>query len=343
MRAGFLPHAVLAACAFATSIFGGLQGCAEITGDANHIRSITQAYDTGMDLISPATCTLRNGRLAACTIPTSTLQGLELETAVPLRTVLTTRKTGNCSTPFSLEVTLETPGEPDVRFPFFQLGTIAVRRRDGEPIATLTVRDSSPWTKHAAFDASCQVHLDVISNEPDVDSKAEAEAIVAQLEQDLVAKSTTRDHYEALTLYNGAFDFLRTVAESMHTELTSDNLQHLRASALDSVDTLARLLSTCNGSSEQDQANLLFLIASLPALGSADSWQNADGSAKTLADVMGPRAAGILETIERLAQQREVDGGSQYDVAYQEAAAAVVRAEAKLARARTQLGGWLNP
>src|SRR5207244_12036532 len=79
----------------------------------DHPASMSQAYDTNEDLISPATCTLRTGRLFSCAIATRPLAGLAMPTAVPLRTTFTAVKSGNCATQYPLQVTLSADGADD--------------------------------------------------------------------------------------------------------------------------------------------------------------------------------------------------------------------------------------
>jgi hypothetical protein len=262
---------------------------------------------------------------------------------VPLRTVIRTSRSGNCSTHYPLEITLKLADSDPVRFAYLQHESVALRRRDGGIIPSVTLEDSSSWTKHAVFDGGCRIALSIVSNEPDVNSRAEAEAIVSRLQQDVNQAKVTRDRLQQLVLYRKAYGFMRAVADNFRVELTNETLQELRRGARDAIASIAKLSGSCDAAmDDKDREHLLLLMMSLPQLGDAEEWANRDGGAKTLADFVGAEANAVLETVERLARAPG-DAGASHDQEYEAAAAAVVRAEAKLALARSQLASWLTP
>jgi hypothetical protein len=321
------------------------EGAPAPASDDAPVGRTAQAYDTNEDLISPTNCTLRTNRLFSCTIAPRALSGLDMTTAVPLRTTFTAVKSGNCSTQYPLQVTLSTDGADDVKFQYISGGSAAVKRKDGQPMKTVTVTDTSPYTKFANFDGSCRISLSVVSNEPDVNSKADAQAIMDALNKDLAAKTTIRDHYQQLSLYHRAFEFMQSVANNFLVELTNDTIQQLRASANDSLTAISTMMGACGDTTltDQDRQNLMTLFMSLPQLGSADDWQNDGGTPKTLADFLGPQQAQVLATVQKLAKDADGDGGaSSYEVDYQNAAHDVVVAQAKVDQAKSQLASWLN-
>ncbi len=318
-------------------------GSGESTPTAESTGSNSEAIDTSVDLVSTATCHVRGTRFVGCTIGPRSLAGVPLTTAIPLRTTFTVNKSGNCSTATPLAVTFSAAGADNVRFPFLAGGTVAIRRKDGQPMPTVTMTDSSPWTSSILLDSSCAVSLNVVSNEPDVNSKADAQAILDQLTSDLNAKTVVRDHYQHLALYHSAFVFLQSVANNLLVELTNDTIQQLRLSANDSMAAISTLMGGCDTLlTDKDRQNLMTLFMSLPQLGQASDWQTDGGKPKTLADFLGPKQADVLATVQKLAKAAEVDGGSStYETDYQNAARDVVVAQAKLDLAKKQLVMWL--
>ena len=332
------------ASAFAVAALAAC-GAHDSSGRESAPASVAQAYDTQADLISPATCTLLNSRLSSCVIGTRLLDGQDITTAVPLRTTFTVHKSGNCSTQYALEVTFTAAGAADVRLPFLSTTSAAIRRTDGQPISEVTMTDSSPWTHFASLDQTCRVSLTIASNEPDVNSTADAQAIITALSQDLAAKTVIRDRYSDLLNYQKAYDFLSSVITYFHTELTSDAMQQLRTDSETARPTVMKMIlaSACGGTLTDDEFGaIVSLYESLAVLGSPSSWTNPDGGTKTNADFVGADAAKILDTVTKLSQQQASDGGSNYAAAYQAAANDVVQAQAKLDLAKAQLASWLG-
>lgn len=318
--------------------------CREVAEEEPRTERLAQAFTAGVELIAISNCTLKNGRLINCTIPNQVLSAQQSEAAVPVRTVLKTTKSGNCSTAYPLEVTLEQPGEPSVNFDYLSASSVAVRRRDGLPIPFLTMKDSSPWTHVAAFDPSCRVSANIVWNEPDVDSAAEAQAILDRLSSDLANKTRIRDHYADLLSYQKAFDFLSRVVDYFNLELTSEMMQKLRAGAQAARPVLVRMVSAdaCSGTmGDADLNAIISLYESLAVLGSPAAWDSADGGAKTLAGTLDTEAPKVLEIARRLSQAHQSDAGTGYEADYERAALDVAKADAKLILARAQLANWL--
>jgi hypothetical protein len=303
------------------------------------------ALSGSMDLISPATCsTAQVGRLHTCAVPERTFTSPGAESAVPMRTKVTVTKSGTCTTTLTLKLSLEPQGEPAVLLPFQSTREIVLRRRDRAPITSLLIKDATPnWTKALNVPSSCRYSLQVVGNEPDVSSQAEAQAIIADLEQQLATKRTESSYYRNLVQYHRAFLFLQGVATNFHEELTNETVQELRAGAENALNTLSVLASSCGDSmTPEDSQNIMLLFFSLPQLGSADDWRNPDGSTKTLADCFGARDQEIYALVDRLAREHDGENGSQYEEALVEAETEVVELEYKLTLARSQLAGWLG-
>jgi hypothetical protein len=304
----------------------------------------TSALSGSMDLISPATCsTAQAGRLHTCVVADRTFSSPGAESAVPMRTKVTVTKSGTCTTALTLRLSLKPQGEPAVLLPFQSTREIFLRRRDRAPITSLLIEDATPnWTRALNVPSSCRYSLQVVGNEPDVDSQAEAQAIIADLEQQLATKRTESNYYRNLVQYHRAFMFLQSVATNFHEELTNETVQELRDGAEEALNTLSVLASACDDAmTEQDRENIMLLFFSLPQLGSADDWRNPDGSTKTLADCFGSRDQEIYALVDRLAREHDSENGSQYEEALVQAETAVVELEYKLTLARAQLASWL--
>src|SRR5262249_40428066 len=151
------------------------------------------------------------------------------------------------------------------------------------------------------------------------------------------------DNYQALTLYHRAFLFLDTLAAGWHEELTNGSIQQLRALATNSLDSLGAVVSSCTADiTPDDRTNLMLLLASLPTLADPAYWQNPDGTAKTMAQLMGASDGQVYLTIKKLAQTAGASPETNYDQAYADAQLAVKRAGDKLDKAKQQLAAWLN-
>jgi hypothetical protein len=293
-----------------------------------------------VDLISPTTCTVRGTHLVSCGIAAETLSFTPFDTAVPLRTTVTAQRSGNCSTAYSLQVSLAADGQAATNFPYIANSATAVRRSDGGLISNLAVADSSPWTRFAAFDSSCRISLNISPNEVDVNSKADAQAIITSLTNDLTAKQATAARYGELLLYSKAFAFLKSVADNFLGQLTDDTLQQLRASATDAQPTLEQVITDCNSLSQDQKRNLFKLDVALGKLDHPEDWVNPDGSKKTVRDFLGPDDQKVIDTINQLAQN--AGGMVDYAALYQQAQLDAANAQKKLDLATQQLASFLN-
>lgn len=304
---------------------------------------VPQALTTRLDLLSAATCPPRNGRLVNCQIPNRNLDFQVFDTAVRVRTRFTAEVTGNCSTQFPLEIDLASPTGESVRLRYLRDAGVLLRRGDGQAIARVTLSDPSPWTKVAALDASCAVTLAVSPNELDVDTREQAQAVIAGLEADLADKVRQRDRLGQLALFSEAYGFMRTVAESFHRQLTSDQMQELRGSALAANQSLEKLILDCSTDLTVDQRiDLLRLHSALGVLGTPEAWTRPDGSTKTIADFLGPESAKILSTVDNLSGRADGRLAGEIKADFDRASDAAARAESQLTLARVQLAALLG-
>jgi hypothetical protein len=304
--------------------------------------SVAHAGDK-VDLVSPATCRLSGTHLIRCAAPARTLTAPPIVTAVPMRTTIKTIKTGNCSTQYPVEVTLSTNAEPAVKYRYLRDAQTTVRRLDRGAALNLKIADGSTSTSILSVASDCRVSLDVTFNEVDVNSKAEAKQIIADIEKQLDAKRTEVEWYKQLVQYHSAFLFLRAVADNFHAELTNETVQALRASAEGASSAIALLMGQCGDQNltSEDSENLVQLLMSLPQLGSPSDWQKPDGSIKTLADFMGDDAATIYQSVEKLAlQANPADETDEAALAHAAQDQAVL--EDKLKLANQQLASWLK-
>jgi hypothetical protein len=336
MKKNWVVGVVLAAAAC-----GGLEGRSEPESS-----STASALSTEVALISAATCQTQEGMLLNCVVATRSLQGLALESAVPLRTKFKVTKTAGCNALAKLEISLTAEGADPLKLAYLTQSEGVLRRRDGQAVPVVVLADSSSrFTGGASFAPSCRITLSMTSNEVDIDSRQQAQAVWDALQADLAAKRANRDRLQALTKYARAYLFMRSVADSFRRELTTDAVQGLRTSADDTIMAIATLLGGCGDTvlSDDDRANVMRLFAGIRALGDASAHQSADGGTKTLADYLGAEDQAVLATVERLAALAQTgDGGLQYDADYRAAQLEVSALEAKVTLAATQLAPWLG-
>jgi hypothetical protein len=313
------------------------------SGAADNLAPLEQHVGTStLDVISSANCKLQNGKLRQCVVPVTTLSPVTFDTAVPLRTVLTVNKSGNCTTVYDLKIAAALDGASPASLRYFNQNRLELTRPDGAAAASVVIRDDSPFTGAAIVDQSCLVTLTVSTNEPDVDSAAEATAILAALEAQLDAKRHERDDFEALVALSNGFAFLQSVTGAFYTELTNETMQELRESARTAGPAFETLLLGCSdGISEEDQMQLFRLYVALAGVGDAADWRNPDGTTKTLADFLGPNATAVFASIEHLRDRLGGDPGTVYQAKYEAAALEVTALEGKVALAKVQLEPWL--
>jgi hypothetical protein len=296
-----------------------------------------------LDLISPATCQLQNGKLRQCAIAPAAHDPPTLDTAVPLRTVIRRQMSGNCSTQFPLEVSIALDAAEGTHFAFLSQSQLTLRRSDGGVVAHVAVHDSSPWTGTAVFADTCRVSITITSNEIDVDTLQQAEAILAVIDQELAVAVRDVRNYETLLALQAAYTFTRAVAESFHQELTNDTMQALRQAAIDAAPAMQIAALECGDVLSPEQRDTLFnLYVSMVALGDPSVWLNPDGTTKTLEQFYGPGAAEVLAQLEVLASQANPDLETEFRQGLEGATAEKVRLQQKRALALAQLAPWLG-
>lgn len=299
------------------------------------------ASTTTVDVISPNRCTLGSGRLTRCAIPTQTLVGDIFDTAVPMRTVFNRVMTGNCSTQYPLEVTLTPKDEAGQKYVFISTPQHVVRGLTRQHLSSIELKDSSTWTQYAAFNETCRISLDIQWNQVDVDSTAQANAILQQLQDDANAKRAARDNLAYLVEYSAAFDFMQELSNLFFTALTTESMNDLRAQAKDAAPIIFKTTMGCDDAlTDAERETLANFYFALGTLGDAGDYTNPDGTPKTLRDFLGAEAKPI---IDKLAARSDAGAQAQYQADYQVAAQQYAAAEAKLNLGRTQLAPWLTP
>jgi hypothetical protein len=329
--------------ALVTSLLLACQNGEATTADSGTALSVSS---TRLDLISPATCQRVGTRLRQCVIPSTLLLPLPIDHAVPTRVTVRTVVNGNCSTQYPLEVTLAAPEYQEaVRFGFLQARELRLRASEGQPVTEVSLADASPWTAIASFDPSCAIHLEVVLNEPDVDTRRQAEAAMAEIDLELQAATQRMDTLRHLLLFHGAYEFLNALAGSLHTELSNDMMQQLRelhAGAREAFDELYAS-EACVQALGSSVDHILDVADALFILGDASDWQNPDGTTMTLAEMYSEfRGDGIVAQIQELAAQANPSLIEQYNAQYTDAAIAVELLRNKQILAAVQLAPWLE-
>jgi hypothetical protein len=329
--------ALLAVSAFASDCSTALVGEDHVDG------SIGTSVST-LPLVGVETCqTDGAGYLVRCVVPNSTLTATPFDSAVPVRTVLKRNLAGTCVANKNPRLSLEVSGEPPLSYSFFGTPQVTLRKGDRSPITALFLRDELPAETYGIRMQGCRVTLDISFNEPDVNSRAEAEALIRTLEADRDQKVQIRDRYLQLVRLSTAIEFLRKTGDYLTTELTSAQMTELRAAAINANDALIAYITGCDtGVSATDRANLMELYGHLWVLGDPSKWRRTDGSPKTLADFLGADAQAILSSIQNATRDALSDAGSSLDAEAKVAAVAAERAAARVAQARQQLAGWLR-
>jgi len=293
-----------------------------------------------VDLISPATCVLSNGKLRQCVIAPRTISLPVSDTAVPVRTVVRRVMSGNCSTPYPVAVAVRVDGDSETTMRFLSEPQIVLRRPDGARAVEVSLRDVTTWTPYLVVDGSCRVRLEVDSNEPDVETRQQAEAALARYDLAILNARERRRTYEALLAFQSAYTFTRALADSFHVELTNDTMQALRQAAIAAEPALANAAMGCGGG-EPDET-LAELYISLVALGDPGTWLNPDGSTRTLAQFYGADASAVLARIEELTAQANPDLRTEYEEARAQAEVDLTTLEQQRSLAHVQLAPWLE-
>ncbi len=335
------PHLLLVGISSLASTMQDCSGDPPIAGgDAGNTSFVSVA---SLPLVGPETCqTDGAGYLVRCVIPDKTLTGTPFDSAVPVRTVFKRSLTGTCVANKNPRLSLQVTGELPVSWSFMATPQVILRRGERTPITAVSLHDELPAETFGIRMTGCRVTLDAVFNEPDVNSKAEAEALLASLEEDRDRKVALRDRLSQLHQLSSAVVFLKRVGEYFMTDLTSAQMNELRTAALSADDALVNLLLNCaSGVSQDDRANLTQLHAQLWVLGEPSKWVNTDGTPKSLADFFGPDAQSILTSIQK-ATQNTSDAGSNLQAELQAASLDAERAIARVGQARQQLAAWLT-
>lgn len=307
-----------------------------------------------VDLISPATCTQGSGRLTRCAIQPQQLEGNPFKSVVPMRTVIQRNMSGNCSTQFPLEVSLTPVGEPTTRYVYISNPEVVIRGLDRKLLTLIDLKDSSPWTSTAAFADTCRISLNILWNQVDVDSTAQASAILQGLQDVLDAKVAHRDALAHLVEYSSAFNFMRALSLNLLTELNNDMMLFLREQAKATGDIIfkATLPCECNPATQDcsgaltdsEKIALANLYFSLGVLGDNSNYLRPDGTRMTLEEYLGsqPGGSAIRGLIEKLALRTTSEVLEQYKAQLAAASEAVKVAQDDLNLGKQQLAPWLT-
>ena len=323
---------------------GAILFAAACHGDATpSVAAQRDALSSTLSLISSQSCTLQNGRLVNCTIAPQTATFEPMQTAVPLRTVVAAQLNGTCPTRWALQVGLSADGQAASNFAYYRGGQTYVRRSDGGPIAALAVTDSSAWTRYAVFDQSCTIDLNFTPNQIDVDTKEQAQAIIAQLTAAVQSASVIVSRYSDLVLYSQAYQLMKSLATNFYNQLTNDQMQDLRNQAAAADPVLIKLAISCGADvTDDDRANIIALHDALGVLGDSSAWIDpATGQLKSISDFLGDKSKAIIDTVDKLSQ-RVGSTPEDYQQGLSDAQAALVAAQAKLDLATHQLASLLD-
>jgi hypothetical protein len=310
-----------------------------------------QNFPVTYDLISKERCVWRRpppelsaGQLIECQIPTTSWKRPKMVTAIPLRTVLKVNREGDCSKPFpfSLEISTEVPGEMPYQLRFIENDKVIIRRRGGAPVEELKLFDSASfWTSKAAFYDSCNYSLNITFNEPDVDSKEQAQAIILNISDRLKKKAQEEQLYADLLLYSKAYLFLNDIVEIYWNQLTQERMQELRERSQTAIPLLQKMILELSVKLTDGELKLMNeLYQSLRTMDDSTQWKKEDGSYMSLQEYLGNRAETILQTVNKIsANQKSLE---EYQRIYQQASMEKKAIEADLQLAMQQLSDKLG-
>ena len=338
------------ATAFVAATSCGLAACSDASRLSDERVASVEQRQQLEPLLAPQFCKIQVPRLAQCALPPIVgLSGPTPETAVPLRTIIETVSPfgldkANCSTGVPMELTLAADNMDNALFRFIRDEAVILRRRDRGIIQRLDIRDSAPQlTDRANFQQGCGITLRFRWNEPDVNSREEAQEILDRLQADVDDKRRAYENAEDVTAYESLFSAYEGVLQSFYTDLTAGGLQEMRANADAIVNTAFRVEELCGSDiSAEDRSNLMTLVFALGNIQGSTQFTLPDGGTKSLADVLAERAPTVRATVERLrAKMRSSagDGGANADT-LRRAAEALTAAESRLSRARAQLASF---
>jgi hypothetical protein len=240
-------------------------------------------------------------------------------------------------------VAIALDGAAPASLAFLSQSQLTLRRSDGGPVQRVTVTDSSSWTSTVVFADTCRVSATITSNQVDVDTTQQAEALLAVIDQELAGAQRDVRNYETLLALQSAYAFTRSVASSFHQELTSETMQVLRRAAIAAAPAMQIAALGCGDALSQEQRETLFqLVISMVALGDPAAWLNPDGTTKTLEQFYGAGAAEVLAQLEVLAGQADPDLETEFHRGLDAAALEVVRLQQKRSLAVQQLAPWLG-
>lgn len=219
---------------------GALSECSADPGVGSDAAASTSTRT--LPLVGVETCqTDGSGYLVRCVIPDSTLTATPFDSAVPVRTVLRRNLIGTCVANKNPRLSLQVTGELPTSWSFMGTPQVIVRKGDRSPITALSLHDELPAETYGIRMTGCRVLLDAVFNEPDVNSKAEAEALIVSLEQDRDRKIATRDRLSQLYRLSSAVVFLKKTGEYFMTELSSEQMTELRTAAVNADASLVNL------------------------------------------------------------------------------------------------------
>lgn len=320
-----------------------------VVGLTYSLPAIAQSDTVQIELISPKNCTVRNKRLRFCKIPQQDIHATLTDSAIPLRSRVKHSVAGNCSIQYSLEVAFEGTNLQPTSYRYLRDESTALIANDRGILSSFTIRDISPWTSSAIFDESCAVSIELILNEPDFGTKEEGAAFLASMQQTVEKARKELGMLKDLLAYASAFEFLKAIADSLYTELTTDRMQELRTSAVSAQPVLQALVEENEKKYDDETIFMLYsFFGALPQLGQAPDWKNPDGEVKTLWEFVAEKATNpdraktAIDVILQLAGSHNPQKLAEYQRAFEAKALEVSQLEAKLTRAQSQLSSWLS-
>lgn len=303
------------------------------------------AKTISVDLVSPANCQHRFEKLIRCHFTFIDVPGhLLRSTSVPLKTRVRTLSSGDCTTPYPLQVSFTSSRFPDSVFAVPAIGRgieTVIRLPDRGKVGSLALRDLSSWTSVAIFHESCRTWLEVSTDIPDISGPDEARGIAARLSISLAETISARDAFSELISYRAAFRLLYSIADLLQQRLNLHSLR-VRAGWGETRDWISLLKSMAasqtNSLSDSERSALYKISELLEELAVSGTDHPAPETDIPLAELLSQREREDLLSLASRRDQIERDSRMQEELTQRALEICV-----DIIQARLLLEPWLSP
>jgi len=241
-------------------------------------RSRAQAVEAiKIDLISPAQCESRMGKLIGCQLgPWKIDQSGNRTVGIPLNTVFQVITNGNCSTQFPLSIHIRSEIDlAQLQMSVVQSGKASLRSLNGKTVGGILLSDATKWTQHAVFDGSCRSLLEIYLDIPDVEDWDGAVLWIREHIQKIQEDRLFRDVLSELYSSRYVFKLLYEMSKNFFQQLTAEAAFGVKAH-IANLSELMHRLKPRQPISQEDEISLRQLEVFLEHLSLREIWQTSD-------------------------------------------------------------------